>query len=139
MNDRANFDLWLITLDDKLDQLFSTLPEDVSGRLDYSPESLTVLEKWLIDTYITSNDLLNQDKYLLDKLSCYVGETIRKNTTRIWTIDLENRNRAYFGLPVLLRPGDPPECPMSMVTASISRKKGNYMEKLLRVLMKEEY
>ncbi|MBB3919732.1 hypothetical protein [Rhizobium fabae] len=40
------FEVWLIHMDDAIQNLIDSLPNELGSRLDYSPESLDSLEAW---------------------------------------------------------------------------------------------
>lgn len=136
MTTRDEFDDWLIAMDNKLDQLTEELPRDVADRLDYTPASLSVLERWLLGHYSSLEEIIDTDKYLLDRLSCYVGETLRKTVGGTWSIGDADDANAFAGLPIIKREGKAPECPLSVVSASLDRRKGDYMESILHTLAK---
>src|SRR4051812_25371983 len=112
---RDDFEHWIVAIDDRLSSFVARLPTDISGKLDYSVKSLSVLEGWVLISYPSINDFLKaQEKTLLDQMSCYVGETIRKNAGGKWTIDLVNKTNAYFGMPVIEKKGRWVECPVTV-------------------------
>ena len=131
------FDDWLIAMDNKLEQLFDEVPGSVARRLDYSPESLSALESWLLENFTPSGWARTENKRLLDRVTCYVGETFRKSLGGKWTIDKSDGTGVFFGVPVIVKPGHAPECPLSLVTAAIDRRAGNYMEAVLRSMQSE--
>jgi hypothetical protein len=133
---RDDFEYWLFEMDDKLALLMANLPAELSEKLDYSVGSLTLLERWLLNTYPSVGDVLREsEKQTLDQLSRYVGETIRRNLGGIWNIDLKNKKNIYFGIPVVEQKGTWTECPVSMVTAATDRQKGDYMESILKSML----
>ena len=136
MATRDDFEYWLFEMDDKLALLMTHLPEEVSEKLDYSVGSLSVLEKWLLTSYRSVGDVMKEsEKKTLDQLSCYVGETIRKNLGGIWNIDQKDKKNAYFRIPVVQRKGIWTECPVTMVTAATDRRKGDYMEGIVKFML----
>jgi hypothetical protein len=135
---KNDFDEWLTFMDDRLEQLFSESPSHITSLLDYSPKSLTVLENWLMSLYKSPDEIPDTDKYFIDKVSCYVGETFRKNIGAKWTIDLTNQEDVYYGLPVIEREGKAPDCcPLALVTACLDRRRGTYMETILNNTLEE--
>ena len=54
------FEVWLIHMDDAIEGLFNSIPKEVRSRLDYSPESLDLLEKWLLEKYSSVQDALSE-------------------------------------------------------------------------------
>jgi hypothetical protein len=135
---RDDFEYWLFEMDDKLAMLMEYLPAEVSEKLDYSVSSLTLLERWLLNSYPSVRSILKEsEKETLDQLSRYVGETIRKNLGGIWNIDLKNKKNVYFRIPVVQQKGTWTECPLTMMTAATDRRKGDYMEGIMRSLLED--
>src|SRR5579859_1993494 len=119
---RDDFDMWIMHMDDALAEFFDRLPEGVRERLDYSAQSLDALEGWLLEQYSAPRDLMApSESQVLDGAARYIGETFRKTAGGHWTIDLENRKNAYFGLPVLTD-AQSPTSPFSLATAATHRR-----------------
>ena len=107
--------------------------------LDYSIKSLDELEGWLLSNFKHHNDLIAQKK-LLDYITIYIGETVRKHIGGKWYIDLKNKKNAYYSMPVLTDHsyvGEVYVAPMTYATACISRKKGNYISTILLNCMED--
>ena len=132
MDQKHEFDVWLTFMDDRLGELMQQLPKDVASQLDFTPESLFVIENWLMSQFSGPYELMEKDKYLLDKVACYLGEVIRISLGGHWGIDYSDPNDAYCGIPTIRTEGEPPICPLTMVTTSLDRRKGNLMENNLR-------
>jgi len=136
---RDDFEVWLADMDDALERFKDQLPDDVRSRLDYSADSLDVVESWILSHYQDNLELLDRkESTSLDGLSRYVGEVFRKNLRAKWDIELKNQKDAYFGLPKLVGYSDSlnAECPLSLVTASANRRKGTFLSSVLRNMMK---
>jgi hypothetical protein len=130
---RDDFEYWLFKMDDRLEALFNTVPENVAADLDYSPPSLSTLEQWLLSAFPDVESILaDEHQELLDDLSRYVGETVRKALGGKWNIDLERPENAYFQIPVVEVEGSWSACPVTLVTASLDRRRGDFMETVLR-------
>jgi hypothetical protein len=134
-----DFAEWLTFMGDRMDELFSELPPHIVQLLDYTPRSLTVLENWLMSKYKSPDDIPDADKYFIDKVACYVGQTFRKNLSSKWkwAIDLNNQESVYYGLPVIQMAGKAPVCPLLWTTACLDRRRGTYMETILNNKLKE--
>ncbi len=95
-------------MDDKLEQLSQELPPEVAG----NPWTIhpTRLAAWSPGSFLPTSGhlkaLLGADKYLLDRVACYVGECFRKNLGGVWEVDSSSPDGAYFGLPVVRRAGE---------------------------------
>ncbi len=130
---QAEFDVWLARMDEALAELFSELPEHVAAKLDYSIESLDVIEAWLLERYPKFEDTQQPDQRpLLDTVSRYIGETFVKVLGGHWTVDL--KYNAYLGRPLVINPARPhlPKCPSMWTTASTDRRRGDYLSTILR-------
>jgi len=128
------FQYWLASMDEALNEFLSSLPPSISEKLDYSQESLDVLESWWLSEFQSISDLRNADPdFLVDGVSRYIGETIRVNIGGIWEISLEDPVNAYYGLPVVTKykTKSTPICPLTLATACLDRRDGNYWSKLL--------
>lgn len=102
--------------------------------LDYSIHSLDEIEKWIVTTYPTINQL-KADHKMLDLLTIYIGETFRKHLGGKWHMNTEDQENVYYMMPTLTSPeysGEVYKSPRTFATASIPRKKGNYMSSILR-------
>lgn len=138
--DRDDFECWIMQMDDEIDILIQTLPKELALKMDYSIDALSAIEIWLLDNFNSVAALMHQEnKALLDRLGRYVGETIRKNTGGVWDIELEDEKCAFYRIPILRSDDNSEkweECPLSLVTASIDRRKGNYIKKVVNALVK---
>lgn len=135
-----DFQLWIFNMDDRLEWLRKTLPAELIGRLDYSVESLALLESWILQRYESIEDIKQATEIqLTDALASYVGETFRKQIGGHWDIDLENKQNAYYGLPVItgFEEKPTPVCPLTLVTASTDRRTGTFISGVLERLVKK--
>lgn len=132
---RDDFEFWLFEMDDCLAEFICSLPTDISAKLDYSADSLSILETWLLSQYENVHKVLkDSEKLTLDMTARYVGETFRKKLGGIWNIDLKNKKNVYYRMPVIERPGSWIECPITLVAASTDRRSGNFMAGVLNSL-----
>jgi hypothetical protein len=124
------FQSWLFYMPYILDDFMQWLPEDLSKQMDFSLDSLIPLEAWLIAKYPTHKDLLKFDQRTVwDAVSRYVGEVVAKAVPAKWSVDIENRDDAYFRRPVVSLKG--PFCPSSVVSAACHRQRGDYILKIV--------
>jgi hypothetical protein len=131
---RDDFEYWLADMDDALERFFQKLPPAVRSKLDFSPESLDVLEGWILENYASTDDLLKPEaKEPVDDLARYVGEVYRKTLGGIWDIRLDDPKYAYYGLPELTGFSEKPSpiAPHTLVTASADRRTGVYLRTVL--------
>jgi hypothetical protein len=132
---RDSFEYWLFLMDEEIAEFMNSLPDNISMKMDYSADSLIQLESWLLSKYKTVKEILNaSEKQNLDRFSRYVGETMRKNLGGIWNIELKNKKNVYYKIPVIEKKGYWVECPVTLVTASIDRRTGEYIAGVLRAI-----
>lgn len=131
---RDDFEHWLFIMDDELTALFNLLPSDFTAKLDYSIESLIELESWILNRFDSLESVTAPENMLvLDYLSRYVGEVIRRTVGGKWDIELDDVDDAFYRLPVLVHEKYGRECPVTLVSASVDRRKGDYIYKVANV------
>lgn len=82
------FDLWMFNFDDALVSFRAKLPKNIVQALDNSPESLVVLEKWLLGKYQDTDDILKASEAdVLDACGRYVGRVFKIALDGHWTIN----------------------------------------------------
>jgi hypothetical protein len=97
-----DFEHWLAAMDDHLKEFFAAMPEQVRDRLDYSPASLDLVERWILDKYPNTEAMLAEgESKSVNQLACYIGETFRKTLGGRWSIRLDDPKFAFHGLPIL--------------------------------------
>ncbi|VTR96940.1 hypothetical protein [Tuwongella immobilis] len=138
MIDKDGFEAWVMFVDDTIAQLLSELPEDTSQQLNFTPESLDVLEGWLLSKYDSPHAILQpSENWYIDRASKYVGETIRRNAGGEWAINLDDPSYAYYGVPEIRSERFSTECPASLVTASLDRRRGNFIRTIVENIIRE--
>ena len=128
--EQENFEYWLANMDDFLIEFFNTIPKSLATKLDYSPQSLSALEEFILDRYDVIGDIKKKKQTsMLNGLSIYLGETFRKNLGGQWDIELDDEEDADYGVPILVGLGKDQEtiAPIYLITACIDRRKGNYL------------
>lgn len=134
---REDFDYWVADMDDALEHFIGTLPSEVRATLDYSIRSLDHLERWILENWPSPRAMLAPEEApRVGGAARYIGETIRKNVGGYWDIDLDNRNNAYFGLPVVtgFSAQPTPVAPLTLATASADRRTGKYLSTVVENL-----
>lgn len=129
-----DFQVWIISVDDKMDFFTGEFAKKNNLVLDYSMGSLDQIENWILQHYDTPKSLVDDHK-TLDLLTVYIGETFRKFIGGTWFMDLANKENAFYHMPVLTSEkysGVKYKSPRTFATASIDRKKGNYISTILK-------
>lgn len=136
MAGEVRFQAWLAHMDDGISEFLRGIPKELSDRLNASIDSIDELERWLIALYPSpQHATLESEASVVGGASRYVGEILRRATSSEWRIDLEDRSMVFFGLPFLTggKLGPTRVCPLSLVTASLDRRTGHYMSRLIRM------
>jgi len=137
---KENFEVWLFTMSDVLEEFIESFLNETNHELDYSSNSLILLEKYIHKNFSVISELNSEDnKFKYDVLTRYLGETIRKNIGGIWKLDIENEKSAYYKLPVLIDDIEKPTpiCPHKLISACIIRKKEDFLYRILDIKMKK--
>jgi hypothetical protein len=132
--ERDDFETWLFSIDDELEEFLQSVSTDFAEKLNYSLDSLLEIEAYILEQYDSIDEIMKaSNKRALDRLSIYVGESIRKSIGGNWDIELDDSEDVFYKLPVLRHPKFGTECPLTLVTACIDRKKGDYIYKIANV------
>lgn len=100
---QEEFDEWVDSIDDFIEIALDLVPENICKQMDYSIQSLTILEQYLLANYTSEQFQSIENKELLGGLAAYFGETARQNAVNgYWSIDLVNKKNAYYNLPVMV-------------------------------------
>lgn len=134
------FDSWLWDMPNALESFKNRMPKEIQGKLDFSLQSLDIVEKHLLDNYETIEQIKNEPSYILDGYAVYVGETFRNvlkdRQPNQWELMLEEDN-VYYLLPVIKIRGYT-TCPLTLCTACIDRRWGNYWSWILQNQLGEQ-
>jgi len=88
---QEEFQDWLEKMDTSINQFKAKLPSEVADKLDFSKESLQVLEDWLLESYETVLELKADNNYvIIDGARRYIGEVIKPLTNSHWYLTLDD-------------------------------------------------
>lgn len=124
------FQIWLMDMSDAIERFRLSLPEDVGMRLDFSPDSLGVIEGVVLNKYQSMDEIKkNSEAKTVDGMARYVGQVFRKAFGGKWIIDYSDKKKLFYGLPQLsgLIGQRTQMCPLTLVTASVDRRTGNFI------------
>jgi hypothetical protein len=135
-----DFQQWVFDMDDTLEAFLGRLPAEKRQGLDYSVQSLDVIEKHIIDTWPSHQKMLEEGQaQAVDEVARYIGETFRKNLGGSWRIHLDDPDRAFHGLPVVVFEGKLSEVsPHSLATATAQRRRGTYLRTILQNKLEDQ-
>jgi hypothetical protein len=125
------FDWWITCIPDKINALEEKIPPEISVRLDYTVDSLDILERFLLNT--TSLIKIQKDKELWDNCASYIGVVYEKNVpTSKWYIELEDEKDVFYNMPCLKTKNNLMFVPHSEITAALDRNKGTFLSSLTK-------
>ena len=131
---RDDFEEWLAAMDDLLEEFIAHFPAGKREMLDFTPESLNVVEAWILEKYPDPYSMIKEEENeTLDGLACYIGETFRTARGGKWDIRLDDPKLAFYCLPMLTgwEKDYTPMCPVTLATASADRRTGKYLRTVL--------
>jgi len=127
-NRNDKFQHWLFAMDDQLEEFFEWIPLELKSKLDYSAESLLALEEWVLKEYDSVEATrLSQESVKLDHLARYFGEIARKTLGVKWSVELDDLDNVYYGLPIVTHKMLTPFCPLAMITTTTDRRRGDFL------------
>ena len=138
---KDDFQYWLFDMSNVLEKYIKDFEDHNKETLDCSLDSLLVLENHILNTFSSIQELKEEtNKFKYDDITRYLGETIRKNVGGKWELDIENEKSAYYKLPVLVEDSNNSTvvCPHKLITASIGRKKGDFLHTVLKNLIENQ-
>src|SRR5690606_13509667 len=111
--DEEDFQHWLDYMDDGIEEFFAMLPAQVRDRLDYSIDSLDVLEAWLLERYPNPDAAVQTSETLyLDGAARYIGETFHKIIGACWQVGAKGGLWDGWNIVTDFRTGPGESCPL---------------------------
>lgn len=131
MNALEQFTDWVDYLPEFIKEFQAMLDADLSDLMDYSPESLDLVEEWILTRYANTDEMLpTAERRTVNLLACYVGETMRRSRGGEWQLQ-SDPDQVFYGLPVILMSDGDFDCPLTLVTASADRRTGNVLRTVI--------
>jgi hypothetical protein len=132
------FEDWKFVMTEAIPEFLSKLPEDIADSMDFSPDSLDILEEYILKNFTVESIKEEKNMYWCDWFARYIGETYRKNLDGAeWGIDLEDENQMYYGLPVITNAykQQVDYCPHEEILTVLILKTGNCLSRILKNLL----
>lgn len=125
-DDAEKFEDWVSYMGEAIEDFLILVDKTTRSRLDYTVESLAVLEAWLIEQY-PNNRSLRESPEVIDGASRYFGETFRKIVGGCWRLELEDPDDVYYEIPQIseISDGTPGVCPLLLIDATVKRRTGS--------------
>jgi hypothetical protein len=124
---KDEFEYWLFYKSDYEQAFIEFMQQDHELELDYSIQSLDLLEKWLLQRFKDLSSALKYDQIsLISGASMYVGSCLHELIGGKFTVELSDKDNAYWGIPVV-RNENKYEAPLILLTTAIDRRIGNFI------------
>ncbi len=125
------FEWWVTCIPDKVEALQDFLPISMKSTLDFTTNSLDLLEQYLLENF--SLEFLYQNKDIWDYLASYIGSTYRRNVpASIWYVELDNERDLFYGKPILRVEGKVDFHPHSNIAVLFDRKTGIFLSNIIK-------
>lgn len=135
LHSRQEFQTWLANDLEVRDELAELMGGDPGTGF----ASLDTLEAFLLRRYQAPEDALRLDQRgVLDAAARHVGLVMILGIDgAAWKINLTDDDDVYYRLPVVQIADGPAECPLSLVTAALDRRTGDYLRTVGQNLAEE--
>jgi len=138
---RDDFEYWLADMDDAIERFLGGMRSEIRGRFDFSPGSLDVLERWILEHYASTDAMLAMSEiHIVDGLARYIGETFRKAIGGHWEIRLDDPSYVFYAKPQLTGFWNKPTpvSPLPLATASADRRTGQFLSGVLASYLRDK-
>lgn len=126
---RDEFQTWLARDFEVREELYAM----AGGDFGIDTASLDRLEAFLLRRYATPEEALAlNERAVLDAAARHVGLIMLLNVDgAVWAIDLDDADNAFYRLPIIRLADGGEECPLTMVTAALDRRFGDYLREMV--------
>lgn len=119
---------WTTFIEDRVNEWSTSAPKEIVKTLDYSPESLKVIEQYILSKYTKETLGNSKNKIEIDALVSYYGETLRRNIPNsIWHIELDDENSVDFNTPSVKAPIGPQLGLYYLLKRLVAKNKGTFL------------
>jgi hypothetical protein len=129
MHSREEFQTWLARDLEVRDELYALMGREPSPGID----SLDELEAFLLGRFPgPAAAVALEHRGITDAAARHVGLVFVLNVDdAVWDIELDNEAALFYRLPVIRFADDAQECPLTMTTAALDRRTGDYLRTII--------
>jgi hypothetical protein len=129
LHSREEFQTWLAKDEEVRDELERLVGEELGP----DEPSLDALEAFLLERYRNPDEALRlNERGVLDAAARHIGLVMLLSVDGAsWDIDLENEQNVYYRLPIIKLSDGAEECPLSLATAALDRRVGDYLRTIV--------
>jgi len=120
---------WLTFIGDRVKKWKKILPEEISKQLNWSPESLLIIEQYLLNNFKLADQNNKDKREALDAIVSYTGEVFKKHIPEtVWKIDVEDPTNIFYNLPYLVFKLGVPVCPHHLIQDALTNRTGSELQ-----------
>jgi|GEM_PF-169706 len=124
---KREYEFWIFDFGFILDYFLLTFERPIRDKLDFSLESLDVLEALLLERYPNADCANDRYQMLwLEDAARYVGKVTWKNIGGLWYVEMAKKDSPDFQLPVI-KIEDKMINPKTLVIDALRERTGNYI------------
>lgn len=133
---RDEFEEWLFLMEDEIEGLIRESDRGDRKLFDFSVNTIPDFEQLVLRTFPTVEAAKGyENRFKLDRLARYLGQTIRKNASGKWDVELQDTDYAFFELPIIRTPVGV-YCPLTLTIATTDRRTGKYLSKIFNTIQR---
>jgi hypothetical protein len=136
VKNQKELDEWIAQEDAELELFLKELPQSVSSKLDYSIDSLDVLEAWLLGLYASSEAAAkHKDTLIFDRAGRYIAKVTRFVATEecCWYSNFKDADNFVYFRPALIGGGvNVSLVPAYRITTACDRRTGIFLSTVTR-------
>ena len=129
MHSREEFQTWLALDLEVREELYAVIGRE----LPPDAESLDTLEAFLLGRYPDPAAAVTlEHRGITDAAARHIGLVFVLNVDdAVWDIELDDEDRVFYRLPVVRFGDGAEECPLTLATASLDRRTGQYLRTVI--------
>lgn len=129
MHSREEFQTWLAQDLEVRDELYALIGRELAPDIG----SLDDLEDFLLARFPDPAAAITlEHRGITDAAARHIGLVFVLNIDdAVWDIDLDNKAALFYRLPVIRFADDAQECPLTMATAALDRRTGDYLRTIV--------
>jgi hypothetical protein len=122
---REEFQTWLAVDLEVRDELYALIGQELTPDID----SLDVLEEFLLGRFADPDVAVTlEHRGIIDAAQRHIGLVFVLNVDdAVWDIDLDNERSVYYRLPIIRFGDGAQDCPLTLATACLDRRTGEYI------------
>jgi hypothetical protein len=129
LHSHQEFQTWLANDLEVREELYQL----IGNELETDENSLDQLEAFLLARYSNPDQALTiNERGVIDAAARHIGLVMLLNIDGAeWSINLDDEKNVYYRLPIIKFDDGAEACPLTLATASLDRRKGDYLRNVV--------